>query len=685
VHFAWRATKGARCGCRAASLAAVAISSLALSLPPSALARWTGISARPSSVQPFFACPPSGAGGQCQLVEDPVRGAARRGPVREGAITTGPEQQVSPALQGSGVEGGYSPADLRAAYGLPSTSSGSGQTVAVVDAYDDPNAESDLAAYRAEYGIAPCTASSGCFRKVDQRGGNAYPEANAAWAHEISLDLDMVSAVCPNCHILLVEANDNLSSEFAAAENAAVAQGATEISNSFGGRAASEPPAVAAAFDHPGIPIAAAGGDHGYGANSPASNPHVIAVGGTTLHRTTNARGWSETVWDSSSGGELGATGSGCSEEAKPPWQSDSGCGYRTTNDVAAVADPNTPVSTYDSYQTASPWRLAGGTSAAAPIVTAAMALADPFTRSFDGAQALYLEAAANGTGALDDVTSGANGNCGSYLCEAGIGYDGPTGLGSIYGVPNVSPTQVHPPVVQTEPASAVTQTSATLNATVNPSGGSVTRCAFYFGSSAASTPCASLPGSGNGPVAVSAPLTGLLPGTAYRYRIVASNASGTGDGETLTLTTLGAVQGLRAVLPLAAEPSSSGVPTRSTAVHATLAATALGAPSGRVRVRIACPHAKRTCAGTVTLRTLHSVAVHMRGRKMSTRIVTLAAATFRITGGHAATLTLRLSALARALLVHGRGLQAVAIVAEREAGAVHASSFGLTIHGARR
>lgn len=361
-----------------------------------------------------------------------------RGALRAGAITTGPEQEVSPELYGNGVEGGYSPENLRDAYDLPSASAGSGQTVAIVDAYDDPDAESDLNVYRAEYGIPSCETSTGCFRKVNDKGGTSYPKHSSAWAREISLDLDMVSAICPRCHLLLVEASDNLAHDLSRAEDEAVALGATEISNSFGAKEPSEPPEDAVAYDHPGIPITAAAGDYGYGVSSPASNPHVIAVGGTSLAPASTARGWEEVVWYELEDGRVSGTGSGCSREAKPPWQTDRGCPYRTTNDIAAVADPNTPVSVYDSYETTDPWRLPGGTSVATPIIAATMALATDYTRSFEAAEPLYLEAVANGTDALDDITKGSNGSCGSYLCQAGPGYDGPTGLGSPYGVPEV-------------------------------------------------------------------------------------------------------------------------------------------------------------------------------------------------------------------------------------------------------
>ncbi len=524
---------------RMLSAAALALFALALvALPRTANARWVHVASHPSAVEPFFVCPLQGRSVHCDLIADPSRGADARGPVAAGAITSGPEQPVSPALSGHGVEGGYSPDDLRSAYNLPSTSSGSGQTVAIVDAFDDPNAEADLQAYRVQYGIAECTAANGCFRKVNETGGRKYPAPEREWATEIALDLDMVSAICPNCHILLVEASNDESSSFANAENEAVALGATEISNSFGGPTPSEPPEFVSAYDHPGIPIAAAGGDHGYGVESPASNPHLIAVGGTTLVPANNARGWTETVWYGHQEGKVEGTGSGCSEEAKPSWQTDSGCRFRATNDVAAVADPNTPVSVYDSYEPkGSSWKLLGGTSAATPIVAAGMALANPFTKSFEGAKALYTEDTLNGGGALNDIVSGSNGECGNYLCEAGPGYDGPTGLGSLGGVP-----EVPPPTALTSEATLVTDAEADLNATVNPNGGQVSECRFEYGrtsSYGSSAPCASLPGPVTGPVAVSAAIAGLAASAEYHFRIVIGYPGGSATGGDLTFTTL--------------------------------------------------------------------------------------------------------------------------------------------------
>jgi hypothetical protein len=312
--------------------------------------------------------------------------------------------------------------------------------VAIVDAYDDPNAESDLATYRSRYGVSPCTTGNGCFRKVNQSGGSSYPSPNAGWAVEISLDLDMVSAACPNCHLLLVEATTNSDSNLFTAENEAAALRATEISNSWGGEEFSGETSDDSYFNHYGVPIMASAGDFGYGVEYPAASRYVTAVGGTSLSRASNSRGWSETAWS--------GTGSGCSAyEPKPAWQTDTGCANRTNADVAAVADPETPVSIADSYKLPSEfprpepgWTLVGGTSVASPLIAGTMALANLYTRSFGGAGAFYAEAAQNGTGALDDVTSGSNGTCGNYLCNAGAGYDGPTGLGTPDGAPVALP-----------------------------------------------------------------------------------------------------------------------------------------------------------------------------------------------------------------------------------------------------
>ncbi|HEU5270840.1 MAG TPA: S53 family peptidase [Jatrophihabitans sp.] len=344
-----------------------------------------------------------------------------------------PAGVVSGSVSPDVTPSGYGPASLQSAYALPSSTAGSGQTVAIVDAYDDPNAESDLTTYRSQYGLPACTTANGCFRKVNQSGATSpLPAANTSWAGEISLDVDMVSAVCPNCHILLVEANSAYLSDLGTAVNTAVSLGAKFVSNSYGaGESGSENSYDSSYFHHPGVAITASTGDNDYdGGSYPATSAYVTAVGGTSLTTAANSRGWSETVWNTFSYTE--GTGSGCSQDvAKPAFQSgiSTGCSRRAEADVSAVADPATGVAVYQSYG-GSGWMVYGGTSAASPIVASVYALAGT-----PGASDIPNAYPYAHTGNLNDVTSGSNGTCGAPLCTAGTGWDGPTGLGTPNGV----------------------------------------------------------------------------------------------------------------------------------------------------------------------------------------------------------------------------------------------------------
>jgi subtilase family serine protease len=325
------------------------------------------------------------------------------------------------AAVGSGPAG-WHPADLQRAYRLD-PKQGKGQTVAIVDAYDDPNAESDLAFYRSFFGLPPCTGADGCFRKVNQRGGATPPAANAGWAEEIALDLDMVSAICPRCHILLVEGDTGRATDLGMAVDSAVALGATEVSNSYGYRGTPEGrQALAVHYDHPGVPITVSSGDDGYAIPDneiPAAFETVTAVGGTSLFRAANARGFRETTWAGS--------GSNCSFYGrKPRWQTDPGCAKRMVSDVAAVADPATGVTVYDTYGGDPGFEVFGGTSVSSPIIAGVYALAGNGA-SIDDASYAYAHASS-----LFDITRGSNGTCSpNYYCNAGPGYDGPTGLGT--------------------------------------------------------------------------------------------------------------------------------------------------------------------------------------------------------------------------------------------------------------
>lgn len=319
---------------------------------------------------------------------------------------------------------GLRPNDLQFAYNLDSNTNPHSETVAVVDAYDNPKAELDLAVYRAQFQLPPCTHATKCFQKVNQNGmSSRYPRTNQGWSGEISLDLDMVSATCPKCRILLIEANDESYQSLGTAVNTAVRLGAHIVSNSYGSPEDQQTAmSDAAYYNHPGVVILASSGDNGYGVQLPAAFNSVIAVGGTSLSRiqANTSRGWSETAWSGS--------GSGCSQYIKKPsWQKDTGCAERTVADVAAVADPNTGVAVYNSYESVG-WERYGGTSAASPIIAGIFALAGN-SRNFKMSD-LYSHPEL-----FLDTVDGSNGSCiPLYLCTAGQGYDGPTGLGSPNG-----------------------------------------------------------------------------------------------------------------------------------------------------------------------------------------------------------------------------------------------------------
>lgn len=313
----------------------------------------------------------------------------------------------------------YGPSDLQTAYNLPSSTKGFGQTVAIVDAFGYSNAESDLGHYRSYYNLPACTTANGCFKKVDQNGGQNYPKDNVVWDQEQALDIDMVSAICPNCHIVLVEANVNNFKNMHVAEKQAFKQGAGQVSNSYGGHEFSK---ANLSYTHKGVVITAGSGDNGYGIpQEPCSWATVVCVGGTTLTKVSPR---TESSWN--------RAGSGCSAFViKPKWQTDKGCTMRSESDVSATANPLFPVAVY--YGGA--FLGFGGTSVGSPIIASVFALAGNHATQ-RAAKGIW---AAGGGPNLNDITSGSpNGKCPIqylYICTPGPGYDGETGWGSPNGI----------------------------------------------------------------------------------------------------------------------------------------------------------------------------------------------------------------------------------------------------------
>ncbi len=323
------------------------------------------------------------------------------------------------------MQSAFTPTDIQSAYGLTGLKS-NGRTVAIVDAYGYPGLASDLAKFRSTFGLPACTTSGGssaCLRIVGQAGGTppAGNDGGNGWDVEQALDVDAVSAACPDCRILVVEGNAATFADLEQAENTAAAtSGVVAISNSYGGGNSGNN----AAYNHKGIAITASTGDNGFnGGQYPASDTHVVAVGGTSV---TRSAGYPETAWS--------GAGSGCGTNPQPRWQQSVGttCHTHAQADVSAAADPNLGgLDIYCaslSFDGCSGFLQVGGTSESSPIIAAVYALSGNTARY--PAKYPYKDRAD-----LNDVTSGSNGGCGVPLCQARRGWDGPTGLGTPNGV----------------------------------------------------------------------------------------------------------------------------------------------------------------------------------------------------------------------------------------------------------
>jgi subtilase family serine protease len=320
---------------------------------------------------------------------------------------------------------GYGPADLQSAYGLVGLASSGTPIVAIVDAFAYPNAEADLAVYRSQYGLPACTTANGCLKIVGQTGGKPPSRVDTGWDNEQALDLDMVSAACPTCHILLVQASTaSFSNLWTGVDYAKSQPGVRAVSNSYGNTDSSTYAQYDSHYAANNIAITVSTGDNGYGAQWPAAAPGAVAVGGTSLVRGGTGRGWTESAWN--------GAGSGCGlGHPQPSWQKGitDACGGRMIADVSANADPNPGVAVYGPVtRSSSGWGVWGGTSESSPFIAALFALRNG---NINAASSIYAH-----TSNLNDVTSGSNGTCPvGYYCNAQAGYDGPTGLGTPNGV----------------------------------------------------------------------------------------------------------------------------------------------------------------------------------------------------------------------------------------------------------
>ena len=333
---------------------------------------------------------------------------------------------LNPTLSRNAVPAGFGPTDLRAAYKITSAGSSS-YTIAIVDAFGYPNAEADLATYRSQYGLPSCTTANGCFKKVGQNGGNPPTRVDVGWGQETALDLDMASAMCPSCHILLVESTNDYLNNLAAAANYAAAH-ANAVSNSYGG-SESGTTSYESAYNHSGVAITVSTGDYGYGVQFPASSPHVIAVGGTSLFKSSS--GYTETAWSGAGSGCSSVYGILTQNGFKVQDSTVTGCPNRALADVSAIADPNTGVAVYGpTSRTRSGWMVFGGTSVSSPL------MAGIYGATGDTSGYMVTKLYSSPSSDFRDVTSGSNGSCPTtQWCKARAGWDGPTGLGTPHGL----------------------------------------------------------------------------------------------------------------------------------------------------------------------------------------------------------------------------------------------------------
>ena len=690
------------------------------------------------------------------LVRDPTL------PGNTGSPATEPYKPGDGASS-SGPAGGLTPGQLASAYGYSPESGGSGQTVAVIEAYDDPKLEEDLGQFDAEYGLPPCTAANGCFEKVGQAGSpSSLPSPDTkGWSIEASLDVETVHGACPSCKILVVEAKDALYADLAAAANEAVSLGATEVSNSYGGPEKGMGATEQADYNHPGVVITAATGDEGYDdwdlindleeyegklyfglspemPNAPASLPSVVAVGGTTLELNEDGTRARERVWNSNGPGDeygvaygpQGATGGGCSTRfIAQPWQQGtpgfgaSGCGSKRLGaDISADANPQTGFAIYDSYDCGSSceadgvgggWVTIGGTSLSTPLISALYALAG----GSDGVQypALALYGHLEDASSLYDVTEGANGLCdgesvaacgdpngslgqvdceGTSACNAGSGYDGPSGVGTPNGLAAFKP--LLPTATIDAPGSlkegAIASFSATDLSDPYP-GGSVSSYSWNWGdgtpggSGGSATHTFARAGSYVVTLTVtdtyglmSAQITRMVEvgekspeEEAKQHEEVARQAQETQAAENKKREEEKSLGGATANGGGAQGVAGFQAHIVAPVPDALLAGTTLSvSSSGLFSVKISCPAGETECVGTLTFRTLDVVRASARKKPA---ILALATGSFTVRGGSVMTVTLHLTSEARTLLLRLHLLKARATILARDsAGATHSS-----------
>jgi hypothetical protein len=369
-----------------------------------------------------------------------------------------PIYEIFTPAAGGGVSG-YSPARIRTAYGLSGSGigNGSGQTIAIVDEYNDPKIVGDLDHFDQFFGASSSGATlyqqygaASTFLTVyDQNGHVINPQSTSVpvdssgnWEGEEALDVEWAHAMAPSAKIDLVECSTDL---FAGVRSAARLSRVSVVSMSWGGPEFQGESSYDSNFTtpsgHQGVTFLASTGDYSYG-SYPAFSPNVIAVGGTTLNLDSSGHILSETGWSTGSDSwnpALGTGGGTSQYETEPAFQNVAqSTGMRTTPDVSFDADPATGVAIYNSFKTSSPWEQIGGTSLACPAWAGLVAVANQgrvaagnstFNSSSNPQQAAAALYNVSASDFHDIVTGSITANGKTY--HAGTGYDQVTGRGT--------------------------------------------------------------------------------------------------------------------------------------------------------------------------------------------------------------------------------------------------------------
>jgi hypothetical protein len=523
------------------------------------------------------------------LSASPAQSAAAKTIATPPVVVVGRVSTIRPdATSNATLAAPFSPSTIRTAYGVSSisfngaTGDGTGQTIAIVDAFNDPDIIPDANSFSSEFGLPQFNGSGEpTLQVLNENGGTSLtnvPNATAGnWDVEESLDVEWAHSIAPNANVILYEANSaEFSDLLTAVQTAATHPLVSAVSMSWGGSEFSGENSYDSDFTQPGVTFIASAGDSGAPAGYPAYSPDVVAVGGTSLTLNSNSTYDSESGWSESGGGVS-------TQESIPSYQVGKINGVSTTNraapDVSMDADPNTGVYVLDSYDEPGYYLQVGGTSLAAPMWAGLIAIANqgrvlsglsPLSGATQTLPALYNLPSSD----FYDVTTGNNGYA------AGPGYDLVTGLGSpvanllVPGLVNYGAAASSAPTITTNPLSQSVTAGAAVSFTAAATGSPAPTVQWEDSTNNGSS-FSTIAGATSATLSIG---TATLGENGYEYEAIFSNSVGTATTTAATLTVTAASVGPT----ITTNPQSQTV--AAGAATATFTAAATGNPTPTVQ-----------------------------------------------------------------------------------------------------